>query len=112
MNYEPPLMTSSTITESLGHLTPRSLWPRDLKTFFSSPDEYGIELERRRNQLEPTSHWYIGRVRKEAEGALETIPNTLRATEAAWSPDGSQIAFVRYGDGTHNLWTIAPNGAA
>jgi len=39
-----------------------------------------------------------------------SIPNTLRATEAAWSPDGEQIAFIRYGDGTHNIWTIRPDG--
>ena len=38
------------------------------------------------------------------------VPNTLRAVEAAWSPDGETIVFSRYGDGTHNLWSIAPDG--
>jgi hypothetical protein len=40
----------------------------------------------------------------------EAIPNTLRAVEAAWSRDGKQIAFARYGDGTHNLWTVDADG--
>ena len=39
------------------------------------------------------------------------VPNTLRAREAAWSPDGQSLAFVRYGDGTHNLWTIRTDGS-
>jgi hypothetical protein len=38
------------------------------------------------------------------------IPNTLRALESAWAPDGKTIAFSRYGDGTHNIWTIHPDG--
>ncbi len=38
------------------------------------------------------------------------IPGTLRALEAAWSPTGPLIAFSRYGDGTHNIWTIALDG--
>ena len=42
---------------------------------------------------------------------LEAIPNTLRATEAAWSPDGETIVFARYGDGTHELWSIKPDGS-
>jgi hypothetical protein len=39
------------------------------------------------------------------------IPNTLRAREAAWSPDGATLAFSRYGDGTHEIWTIRPDGS-
>jgi hypothetical protein len=39
------------------------------------------------------------------------IPNTLRAVESAWSPDGETIVFSRYGDGTHNLWAIHPDGS-
>ena len=39
------------------------------------------------------------------------IPNTIRAVEAVWKEDASQIAFVRYGDGTHNIWTIEPDGS-
>ena len=39
------------------------------------------------------------------------IPNTLRAVEAAWSPDGKTIAFSRYSDGGHNLVAIAPDGS-
>lgn len=38
------------------------------------------------------------------------IPNTLRAVEAAWSPSGDTIAFVRYSDGSHNLWTVGVDG--
>ena len=30
--------------------------------------------------------------------------------EAVYRPDGKQIAFVRYGDGTHNIWTIDGDG--
>ncbi|MEC9390165.1 MAG: hypothetical protein VX944_08835 [Myxococcota bacterium] len=39
------------------------------------------------------------------------VPNTLRAVEAAWSPSGDEIAFVRYGDGTHNLWSVGVDGS-
>ncbi|MFH1465593.1 MAG: hypothetical protein ABIO70_14495 [Pseudomonadota bacterium] len=41
----------------------------------------------------------------------EPIPGTLRAREAAWSPDGGTIVFSRYGNGTHNLWAVAPDGS-
>ncbi len=49
---------------------------------------------------------------KQLEVDWQPIPGTLRAREAAWSPDGGTIAFSRYGDGTHNLWTVAPDGSA
>ncbi len=39
------------------------------------------------------------------------VPNTLRAEEIAWSPDGGRIAFVRYGDGSNDLWTVQPDGS-
>ncbi|MFT7520182.1 MAG: hypothetical protein ACI9MC_002327, partial [Kiritimatiellia bacterium] len=40
----------------------------------------------------------------------EPVPNTLRAVEAAWAPDGQTIAFARYSDGTNDLWTIKFDG--
>lgn len=43
--------------------------------------------------------------------AWKPIPNTLRAVEAAWAPDGDTIAFSRYADGTHNLWTVGVDGS-
>ena len=39
------------------------------------------------------------------------IPNTLRAVEAAWSPVKDEVVFSRYGDGTHNLWSVATDGS-
>ncbi len=48
---------------------------------------------------------------KTLEVDFEPIPGTLRAREAAWSPDGSTVAFSRYGNGTHNLWTVKPDGS-
>lgn len=39
------------------------------------------------------------------------IPNTLRAQDPAWSPDGKWIAYVRYIDGTANLWIVRPDGS-
>jgi len=48
---------------------------------------------------------------KQLKARWTAIPNTLRALEAAWSPDGQTVAFTRYGDGTHNIWTIAPDGS-
>ncbi|MDP6931797.1 MAG: hypothetical protein QGG40_02730, partial [Myxococcota bacterium] len=47
---------------------------------------------------------------KKLEVDWNLVPGTLRATEAAWSPDGQTIAFARYGDGTHEIWTIRPDG--
>ena len=47
---------------------------------------------------------------KQLKIAWEPVPNTLRAVESAWSPDGQTIVFSRYGDGTHNLWSIRPDG--
>ena len=38
------------------------------------------------------------------------IPNTLRATEAVFHPTKDVLAFARYSDGTHNLWTIGTDG--
>ena len=38
------------------------------------------------------------------------VPNTLRATEATWSPDGTWLYFVRYHDGSQDLWRIRPDG--
>ena len=38
------------------------------------------------------------------------VPNTLRATEAAYHPNGNLLAFSRYSDGSHNLWTIQESG--
>lgn len=38
------------------------------------------------------------------------VPNTVRATEGAFSPDGKTIAFARYGDGTQDLWTVDADG--
>jgi len=40
----------------------------------------------------------------------EHVPNTLKATESAWHPDGVTLAFARYGDGTHEVWTIGVDG--
>ncbi len=48
--------------------------------------------------------------KKGLEIECEPVPNTLRATEGAWSPDGQTIAFFRYSDGTQDLWTIKPDG--
>lgn len=39
-----------------------------------------------------------------------TVPNTLRAQEAAWHPDNHTLVFSRYSDGTHDLWTIQADG--
>ena len=47
---------------------------------------------------------------KRLEIEWQPVPNTLRAVESAWSPDGQTIVFSRYGDGTHNLWSISPDG--
>ncbi len=41
----------------------------------------------------------------------EAVPNTLRAREGAFHPNGSTIAFVRYADGTQNLWTVELDGS-
>ena len=58
---------------------------------------------------------YIGTLRDGKKGKLEIdwarIPNTLWATEAAFSPDGQQLAFSRYGDGTNELWTMNVDGS-
>ena len=56
----------------------------------------------------------LGEVSQTDEGVdveWSLIPNTLRATEAAWHPNGEWLAFSRYSDGTHNVWTIRPDGA-
>jgi hypothetical protein len=47
---------------------------------------------------------------KKLKARWQPVPNTLRALESAWSPNGKWLAFSRYGDGTHNIWTIAPDG--
>ncbi len=48
---------------------------------------------------------------KRLEVEWTPVPNTLRAVEAAWSPDGETIVFSRYGDGTHNLWSVGSDGS-
>lgn len=47
---------------------------------------------------------------KKLDVQWKQIPNTLRAVEGSWNKDASKIAFVRYADGTHNIWTISPDG--
>lgn len=47
---------------------------------------------------------------KRVEMKSRVIPNTLRAAEGAFHPDGQTLAFSRYGDGTHDLWTIRVDG--
>ena len=54
----------------------------------------------------------IDRSGKKLDIEWTPIPGTLRATEHAWSPDGETIAYVKYGDGTHEVWTVAPDGSA
>ncbi len=39
------------------------------------------------------------------------VANTLGARDPAWSPDNNWIAFVRYSDGTANLWVVHPDGS-
>lgn len=39
------------------------------------------------------------------------IPNTLRGTEPAVSPDGARVAYLEYADGTLNLVTIKLDGS-
>ncbi|MBT3223338.1 MAG: hypothetical protein HN348_30050, partial [Proteobacteria bacterium] len=53
---------------------------------------------------------YVDDSKKQLKLRFKQIPNTLRAVEAAWSPDGKTIAFGRYGDGTHEIWLINPDG--
>lgn len=56
------------------------------------------------------------RARKGLKGAkayresVTPIPNTLRGSNPAVSPDGKQVAFIQYGDGTHNLAIIDMDG--
>jgi hypothetical protein len=61
------------------------------------------------------SQLIVGRI-QDVEGkklAIEwtPVPNTLRAVEAAWSPKEDTLAFVRYSDGTHNLWSVGVDGS-
>ncbi|MFM7200488.1 MAG: TolB family protein [Myxococcota bacterium] len=39
------------------------------------------------------------------------LPNTYRAVDPAWSPNGQWITFVRQVDGTSNLWLMKPDGS-
>lgn len=39
------------------------------------------------------------------------LPNTYRAVDPAWSPNGQWITFVRQLDGTSNLWLMKPDGS-
>jgi Tol biopolymer transport system component len=41
----------------------------------------------------------------------EKVPGTLRAEEVAWSPDGETLAYVRYDDGTNEIYTVRPDGS-
>jgi len=41
---------------------------------------------------------------------FRVIPNTKRGTDPAISPDGKKVAYIEYGDGTHNLVLINLDG--
>ncbi len=47
---------------------------------------------------------------KYAKGAFTAVPNTQRGSTPAVSPDGTRIAYLEYGSGTHNLVTINFDG--
>jgi len=56
----------------------------------------------------------VGKIQAGEEGLeleFAPVPNTLRAVEASWHPDGSSLAFSRYADGTHEIWTIGVDGS-
>lgn len=48
---------------------------------------------------------------KDDEDAWRPIPNTLRGTDPAVSPDGKKVAYLQYDDGTLNLVTINLDGS-
>ena len=56
----------------------------------------------------------VGTLSEDPKKGLEVewtpVPNTLRATEATWSPDGEWLYFARYHDGSQDLWRIKPDG--
>ncbi len=49
--------------------------------------------------------------REKTQVPLSIIPNTLRATDPAVSPDGQQVAFLQYEDGGLNVGVINMDGS-
>ncbi len=66
---------------------------------------------------DPGNHWPVLEVcswtekKDDLHVTCDDLPNTVRATEGAYSPDGKSIAFIRYGDGTQDLWTVSADGS-
>lgn len=46
------------------------------------------------------------------DGALRPLPGALSAYAPAWSPDGTQIAYLRYQQGSTDLYLISSEGQA
>ena len=80
----------------------KQLWTGQLSTY--ERDEDGREFE----SLMPGE--FLG-VTAFPEGAFTPIPNTLRGTDPAVSPDGERVAYFEYTDGTLNLVTINLDGS-
>ncbi len=96
---------------------PSSWSPDSKRLVVVAPEHWDPDVRKAADPAEWTALFLVDVVeRADRRIQLSPVPpgtpiaNTLGARDPAWSPDGTWIAFVRYMDGTANLWVVHPDG--
>lgn len=78
-----------------------------VKRGFKAPEKVHEDKKGKKWERRHWIDWVTGEYVHRLEPYVTTVQgDNRRLSDPAWSPDGSRIAYVRYDDGTQNLWVI------